>query len=145
MRFIELMPLTRRDVLNESNFFPIAEMMEVLIAHDELEVVAKEKEKIGNGPARYYRLRRTGALVGVIGALTESCFCERCNKMRVTADGKLRPCLGDALEFDLMPALRGGNDDDITAVFHSALAKKPAAHGFRDVYQPSRPMTAIGG
>jgi len=145
MRFIELMPLTRRDVLNETNFFPIAEMMEVLKAHDELEVVAKEKEKIGNGPARYYRLRRTGALVGVIGALTEACFCERCNKMRVTADGKLRPCLGDALEFDLMPALRGGSDEEVTNVFLSALAKKPAAHGFRDVYQPSRPMTAIGG
>jgi len=145
MRFIELMPLTRRDVLNESNFFPIAEMMEILKSHDDLQPVEKEKEKIGNGPARYYRLRRTGALVGVIGALTEACFCERCNKMRVTADGKLRPCLGDALEFDLMPALRGGQDDDVTAVFLSALARKPAAHGFKDVYQPARPMTAIGG
>jgi cyclic pyranopterin phosphate synthase len=145
MRFIELMPLTRRDVLNESNFFPIAEMLEILRAHDEVAPVDKEMERIGNGPARYYRLRRTGALVGVIGALTETCFCERCNKMRVTADGKLRPCLGDALEFDLMPALRGGSDDDVCAIFLAALARKPAAHGFRDVYQPSRPMTAIGG
>ncbi len=145
MRFIELMPLTRRDVLNESNFFPIAELLETLRARDELAPVEKEKEKIGNGPARYYRLKRTGALVGVIGALTEACFCERCNKMRVTADGKLRPCLGDALEFDLLPALRGGTDDDVIAVFNHALARKPLAHGFRDVYQPSRPMTAIGG
>ncbi len=145
MRFIELMPLTRRDVLNESNFFPIAEMMEILRAHDELTPVEKEKEQIGNGPARYYRLKHTGALVGVIGALTEACFCERCNKMRVTADGKLRPCLGDALEFDLLPALRGGSDEDVIAVFQNALARKPLAHGFRDVYQPARPMTAIGG
>jgi cyclic pyranopterin phosphate synthase len=145
MRFIELMPLTRRDVLNESNFFPIAELLKTLRAHDELLPVDKEQERIGHGPARYYRLKRAGALVGVIGALTEACFCERCNKMRVTADGKLRPCLGDALEFDLMPALRGGNEADVAAVFQSALAKKPLAHGFRDVYQPSRPMTAIGG
>ncbi len=145
LRFIELMPLTRRDVLNESNFFPIAELMEILQARDEVQPVDKAGERIGNGPARYYRLQRTGALVGVIGALTEACFCERCNKMRVTADGKLRPCLGDALEFDLMPALRGGTDDDVTAVFLAALARKPAAHGFRDVYQPARPMTAIGG
>jgi cyclic pyranopterin phosphate synthase len=145
MRFIELMPLTRRDVLNESNFFPIAELLAILRDRDELAPVEKEKEKIGNGPARYYRLRRIGALVGVIGALTEACFCERCNKMRVTADGKLRPCLGDALEFDLLPALRGGTDDDVIAVFNHALARKPLAHGFRDVYQPARPMTAIGG
>jgi cyclic pyranopterin phosphate synthase len=132
-------------VLNESNFFPIAELMGILQARDEVQPVDKLSERIGNGPARYYRLKRTGALVGVIGALTEACFCERCNKMRVTADGKLRPCLGDALEFDLMPALRGGSDDDVTAVFLAALARKPAAHGFRDVYQPARPMTAIGG
>jgi cyclic pyranopterin phosphate synthase len=145
LRFIELMPLTRRDVLNESNFFPIAELLKILQSRDELQPVDKASERIGNGPARYYRLLRTGALVGVIGALTESCFCERCNKMRVTADGKLRPCLGDALEFDLMSALRGGTDDDVTAVFLAALARKPAAHGFRDVYQPARPMTAIGG
>ena len=145
MRFIELMPLTRRDVLNEENFFPIAELLKVLRGHDELVPVDKDRERIGNGPARYYRLKRTGALVGVIGALTEACFCERCNKMRVTADGLLRPCLGDALEFDLKPALRGGSDEDVVQVFCAALAKKPLAHGFKDVYQPLRPMTAIGG
>jgi cyclic pyranopterin phosphate synthase len=145
MRFIELRPLTRRDVLNEDNFFPIAEMLKILREHDELVPVDKDREHIGNGPARYYRLKRTGALVGVIGALTETCFCERCNKMRVTADGLLRPCLGDALEFDLKPALRGGSDEDVVQVFLAALAKKPLAHGFKDVYQPLRPMTAIGG
>ncbi len=145
LRFIELMPLTRRDVLNESNFFPIAAAQAILRERDELVPVEKEKEKIGNGPARYFRLKNSGALVGFIGALTEACFCERCNKMRVTADGKLRPCLGDALEFDLLPALRGGADADVIAVFHQALARKPLAHGFRDVYQPARPMTAIGG
>jgi GTP 3',8-cyclase len=143
LRFIELMPLTRRDVLDESNFLSIPELMRMLRERDEL--TPADDERPGHGPARYYRLRRAGALVGFIGALTEACFCERCNKMRVTADGKLRPCLGDALEFDLMPALRGGTDEDVTAVFRQALARKPAAHGFRDVYQPQRPMTAIGG
>jgi GTP 3',8-cyclase len=143
LRLIELMPLTRRDVLDERNFFPIAEAMACLNQHDE--IVPAEPEKFGHGPARYHRLKRTGALVGFIGALTETCFCERCNKLRITADGKLRPCLGDALEFDLMPALRGGVDDDVIAVFRQALARKPAAHGFRDIYQPARPMTAIGG
>ncbi len=146
LRFIELMPLTRRDVLNESNFFPIADVQQVLRARDELLPVDKEQEKIGHGPARYFRLKNTGALVGFIGALTETCFCERCNKMRVTADGKLRPCLGDALEFDLLSALRPeGRDEAVAAVFQNALARKPAAHGFKDVYQPARPMTAIGG
>ena len=143
LRLIELMPLTRRDVLDESNFYPMAEAMARLSERDEL--AAAPEERIGHGPARYHRLKRTGALVGFIGALTEACFCERCNKMRVTADGKLRPCLGDALEFDLMPALRGGGNAEIAAVFRQALGRKPAAHGFRDVYRPARPMTAIGG
>lgn len=143
LRLIELMPLTRRDVLDERNFFPIAEAMAALGGREELAPAADER--VGNGPARYYRLKRTGGLIGFIGALTEACFCERCNKMRVTADGKLRPCLGDALEFDLKPALREGKDEDLAAVFGLGLARKPAAHGFRETYQPARPMTAIGG
>jgi cyclic pyranopterin phosphate synthase len=143
LRLIELMPLTRRDVLDERNFFPMAEAMECLGGRDELKPAPEER--VGNGPARYYRAKSTGALIGFIGALTEACFCERCNKMRVTADGKLRPCLGDAQEFDLMPALREGTDEAVAAVFRQGLARKPAAHGFRETYQPSRPMTAIGG
>ena len=62
--------------------------------------------KIGHGPAKYFLLKQTGALVGFVGALTNLQFCESCNKMRLTADGKIRPCLGDHGEIDLREALR---------------------------------------
>jgi len=91
-------------------------------------------------------LERTGALVGFIGALTNLEFCESCNKVRLTSDGKLRPCLGDHLEVDLKPALRPQiTDEGLRALFQDTLNLKPAEHSFRANYQPKRIMTAIGG
>jgi cyclic pyranopterin phosphate synthase len=144
LRFIELMPLTRTDVLTEKNFLPVGEAMQRIAEHDEL--VPKPETKIGNGPARYFRLKRTGALVGFIGALTNLHFCESCNKMRLTADGKIRPCLGDHGEIDLRPALNHADrETQLHEKFLEALRAKPLEHLFRSQYQPLRPMTAIGG
>lgn len=144
LRLIELMPLTRADVLTEASFFPIGEARQLLQQRDEL--VPQPDRKIGHGPAKYYLLKHTKALVGFIGALTHLDFCERCNKMRLTADGKIRPCLGDHGEIDLRETLRQTKDDKLLRdVFLSALKSKPLEHQFRDSYQPSRPMTAIGG
>jgi cyclic pyranopterin phosphate synthase len=144
LRLIELMPLTRTDVLSEKNFLPIGEAMRLLRQHDEL--VPQPETRIGHGPAQYYSLRKTGALIGFIGALTNLHFCEACNKMRLTADGKIRPCLGDHGELDLRSALREGVDDAaLKNVFLEALRIKPLEHQFRAQYQPVRPMTAIGG
>ena len=144
LRLIELMPLTRTDVLTEENFFPIGEAMQLLRQRDEL--VPQPEKKIGHGPAKYYSLKQTGALVGFIGALTNLHFCEQCNKMRLTADGKIRPCLGDHGEIDLRTTLRSTNSDEaLKKVFIEALRLKPLEHHFREQYQPNRPMTAIGG
>jgi cyclic pyranopterin phosphate synthase len=144
LRFIELMPLTRTEVLTEKNFFPIGDAMRLLSGRDEL--VPQPDTRIGNGPAAYYLLKHTGALIGFIGALTNLHFCDNCNKMRLTADGKIRPCLGNHGELDLRAVVRnGGNDDALREVFLEALRVKPLEHQFRDQYQPQRPMTAIGG
>jgi cyclic pyranopterin phosphate synthase len=144
LRFIELMPLSRTDVLTEKNFFPIGDAMRLLSGRDEL--IPQPDTRIGNGPAAYYRLKHTGALIGFIGALTNLHFCDRCNKMRLTADGKIRPCLGDHGELDLRTVLRNGGDNDaLREVFLEALRVKPLEHQFRNQYQPQRPMTAIGG
>ncbi len=72
LRLIELMPLTRTDVLTEENFFPIGEVMRLLTGRDEL--VPQPDTKIGNGPAAYYLLKQTGTLIGFIGALTNLHF-----------------------------------------------------------------------
>jgi cyclic pyranopterin phosphate synthase len=144
LRFIELMPLTRTDVLTERNFLPIGEAMRLLGQHDEL--IHQPDCRLGHGPARYYLLKKTGALVGFIGALTNLHFCEMCNKMRLTADGKIRPCLGDHGEIDLRVTLRhNGDDESLRDIFLEALRLKPLDHQFRGQYQPLRPMTAIGG
>jgi len=144
LRFIELMPLTRTDVLTPDNFLPIGEAMRLLSERDEL--VHQPDCQLGHGPAKYYRLAKTGALVGFIGALTNLHFCESCNKMRLTADGKIRSCLGNHGEIDLRTPLRQtSNDDSLREVFLAALRQKPLDHQFRGQYQPLRPMTAIGG
>lgn len=144
LRLIELMPLTRTDVLTQKDFFPVGEAMQLLRQHDEL--LPKPEKQLGHGPAKYYLLKQTGALVGFIGALTNQHFCEQCNKMRITADGKIRPCLGDHGELDLRKALRESDEDEpLKRIFLAALQGKPLEHQFRNQYQPSRPMTAIGG
>jgi len=144
LRLIELMPLTTTEVLTEKNFLPFGEAMQLLAQKDEL--IPQPERRLGHGPARYYLLRRTGALVGFIGALTNEHFCDHCNKMRLTADGKVRPCLGNHIEVDLRAALRHGADDGVLKeLLESALRVKPLEHQFRNQYQPCRPMTAIGG
>ncbi len=141
LRFIELMPLTRTDVLSEANFLSVTEAMDILSTRGRL--IPQPDHQGGHGPARYYRLEPVGALVGFIGALTTPHFCETCNKLRLTADGKLRPCLGRHGEIDLLGSLRAG--EDLPAILRQAIAAKPENHEFTEFYQPGRPMTAIGG
>ena len=144
LRLIELMPVTTTDVLTNANFFPIEEAKDLLAQRDEL--IAQASSYLGWGPAKYYRLRHTGVLVGFIGAMTTPHFCETCNKMRLTADGKVRPCLGDHGEIDLRDTLRHATDDAaVRSLLQIALQRKPLEHSFRSAYQPCRPMTAIGG
>lgn len=142
-RMIELMPLTSREVLRPENFFSVLEAMSLLREYDVL--VPDSSNGHGWGPATYYRLLRLGSVVGFIGAMTDSCFCDRCNKMRLTADGKIRPCLGDAGEIDARAVLRDTVPGSIDEVIRQAIRQKPEKHQFTDNYQPDRPMTAIGG
>jgi cyclic pyranopterin phosphate synthase len=143
IRFIELMPVSLTEMLSEKNFFPVTELRALLQCEDELEPLT---EPFGFGPAKYFRLKKRGVTVGLIGALSDLHFCERCNKMRLTCDGKLRPCLGNHLETDLKPALRPKIDTvRLHEFIHETLAQKPSEHLFRENYQPQRVMTAIGG
>jgi GTP 3',8-cyclase len=143
IRFIELMPVSLTEMLSEKNFFPVTELFAKLKREDDLEPLA---ESFGFGPAKYFRLKKRGVTVGLIGALSDLHFCERCNKMRLTCDGKLRPCLGNHLETDLKPALRPQIDaEHLHKLIFETLAQKPAEHLFRNNYQPQRVMTAIGG
>jgi len=143
IRFIELMPVSLTEMLTEKNFLPVGEVMALLAEKDTLVPI---DEKMGHGPAKYYRLQKTGAVVGFIGALTNLHFCESCNKVRLTADGHLRPCLGHHGEYHLKPALRPLPDkEELKSLINQALSEKPPEHEFRNNWQPQRIMTAIGG
>jgi GTP 3',8-cyclase len=142
IRFIELMPISREDVLTQENFLSIKETMLRLAERDELSPI--DFPRLGHGPARYYSLAKSGATVGFIGAITTSDFCSGCNKIRLTSDGKIRPCLGRHNEVDLLGALRHG-EAPLEQLLRAAIAAKPEDHEFGGCYQPGRPMTAIGG
>ena len=143
LRFIELMPVSKSEVLDETNFFPVSQAQAVIRERTRLEA---DPAHYGHGPAVYFRLPEYGVSVGFIGAITNLHFCDACNKMRLTADGKIRPCLGHHLEIDLKPGLRPVVcAERLQAGFAEALRIKPPEHGFRDQYQPQRIMAAIGG
>jgi len=105
-----------------------------------------ETEFRTNGPASYYQIPGRSQRLGFIGAMTNMHFCENCNKLRLTCDGKLRPCLGSYLEFDIMGPLRAGaNDEQLKQFFLNVVDRKPREHDFRNNYVPNRKMIAIGG
>jgi cyclic pyranopterin phosphate synthase len=144
LRFIELMPVSSTEVLNEKNFMSVTEAKRLVEpAYGSL---IPETEFRTNGPATYYQIPGRAQRIGFIGAMTNMHFCENCNKLRLTCDGKLRPCLGSYLEFDIMRPLRSGaSDEQLKQFFLNVVEQKPREHDFRNNYQPNRKMIAIGG
>jgi cyclic pyranopterin phosphate synthase len=144
LRFIELMPVSTTEVLSDENFMSILHakrMIESLYG-----TVIPEPAFRTNGPATYYQIPGRQQRIGFIGAMTNLHFCESCNKLRLTCDGKLRPCLGSYLEFDIMKPLRAGaSDTELRQFFLDVVERKPEQHDFRNNYQPGRKMVAIGG
>ena len=144
LRFIELMPVSTTEVLSESNFMSVMEAKRLVeSAYGSL---IPETEFRTNGPATYYQIPGRAQRIGFIGAMTNMHFCESCNKLRLTCDGKLRPCLGSYLEFDVMGPLRAdASDEQLKQFFLNVVERKPREHDFRNNYQPNRKMIAIGG
>jgi cyclic pyranopterin phosphate synthase len=144
LRFIELMPVSHSDVLDESNFLPVAEARRSL--ESRYGPLIPEPAFRTNGPSTYYKIPGRDQRIGFIGAMTNVHFCESCNKLRLTCDGKLRPCLGSYLEFDIMKVMRAGaTDAELRRFFLDVVERKPEQHDFRENYSPGRMMVAIGG
>jgi len=142
IRFIELMPLTLLPEQREELFLSAQEAWNILGGDENL--TPDPLFPGGQGPARYFRDHPSGAVVGLIGAMTTPDFCSSCNKLRLTADGKLRPCLGRHGEIDLREELRHGSGRT-EKLLRQAVDQKPKDHEFSAGYEPSRPMTALGG
>jgi cyclic pyranopterin phosphate synthase len=144
VRFIELMPIGASLNWAGDGVVPIPEIRARIEAEvGSLEAVHGPK---GNGPARYYRLPGAEGTLGFIGAQSEH-FCATCNRLRLTADGRLRPCLMSAEEIDLSPALRAGSDlDAVRALLAEAIQHKPRGHRLAEHLSPrDRTMAEIGG
>ena len=99
----------------------------------------------GNGPARYYRLPGARGTLGFISPVSEY-FCSSCNRLRLTADGRLRPCLLAEHEIDLRETLRSGAPpEEIEALIRMAIAAKPERHLIDRNIAPRDHMVQIGG
>ena len=96
----------------------------------------------GWGPAQYYRLPDAQGTVGVISAISNH-FCASCNRLRLTADGKIKPCLFSDTEYDIRSALRKGDKEEVLSVFEAALSHKPSGHEHR--IGTRRMMSQVGG
>jgi cyclic pyranopterin phosphate synthase len=108
----------------------------------ELAAVERSAAPGGWGPACYYRFPGARGTLGVISPLSHH-FCGECNRLRLTADGRLRTCLFSDDELDVQAVLRTGTDEDVRAVIRSALAAKPEGHDQR--HGTARRMSQIGG
>ncbi len=147
MRYIEVMPFSEAYTFTWDNLVPAAEMRERLMdAFGDLEPV-REGVK-GNGPAKYWRLPGAKGTVGFISAVTE-CFCADCNRIRLSADGKINPCLGHVHEVDLKSVIRdpAKTDEDLKNALADAILRKPREHNFDDAESDHtlRVMHGIGG
>ncbi|HYA40518.1 MAG TPA: GTP 3',8-cyclase MoaA [Syntrophobacteraceae bacterium] len=143
VRFIEFMPF--RQLGCEKIFVSASEILERLKSAGSLETASAEES---NGPALHYRFKGAPGKIGIISPVSEH-FCPNCNRLRVTADGKLRTCLFSNDEIDLRGLLRHGvRDEEIAAAILAGINTKPEKHYLSNpVFRKciSRPMFSIGG
>lgn len=136
VRFIELMPIGALKYWSLNNYISNETVLEKaagLIETETLDV---------SSPARYYKIPGGKGKVGLINPI--SCkFCENCNRIRLTADGKIKPCLHSNEEIDLKIPLRQG--ENINKLIQNIIKNKPKEHNLEDGNYISRNMMDIGG
>lgn len=135
MRFIEMMPMYDGGDFDEKSFIPCTKVLDYLPD-------AVEAEQDG-GVAKLYRLPDAKGNIGLISPVSAH-FCGSCNRIRLTADGKLKPCLHSADEY----SLKGLDFDGMKKVLEEAIWSKPPWHGCLDAVhrsQAGRNMNQIGG
>ena len=122
VRFIEVMPTESNLELSTANFLSCDEALERVAEVDALEPVLGPP---GNGPATYFSFPGAQGTIGVITPMSHN-FCSRCNRMRLTADGQLRPCLFGTMQTPLRDALRRG--EPLEPLIDETLRIKPEKH-----------------
>ena len=142
VRFIEHMPVNG-DNSKAINLVSVSDMRKHIESLGKLE---PWKIEVGNGPAKYFRLPGATGTIGFITPVTEH-FCYQCNRLRLTADGKLRLCLLNEDEIDLKEPLRSGASvAELKTLIENAIAKKPKSHHLAEgTSHKGRPFSQVGG
>ncbi|GHV68321.1 cyclic pyranopterin monophosphate synthase [Spirochaetia bacterium] len=146
VRFIELMPIGCAAKMESMQAEDIRAILEQHYGK-----LQRVKKNIGNGPAVYYSAAGFSGTIGMINAMTEG-FCETCNRLRLTPEGLLKPCLSSDMTLDLRSLLRSGASDEyISKCIEEIIARKPAGHSFSGIYgnvkknHTDKDMFRIGG
>ncbi|KQN90447.1 cyclic pyranopterin phosphate synthase MoaA [Sphingomonas sp. Leaf231] len=144
LTLIETMPLGAVDEDRTDRFLPLTVVKERLDARFSLFHDAAQT----GGPARYWRVDGGPTRLGLISPLTQN-FCDGCNRVRLTTEGRLYTCLGHDDHRDLRAALRDGGVPALDAMIEDALATKPRRHDFRigrdEAPAVARHMSVTGG
>ena len=143
VRFIEFMPLDGDHAWTPDSVLTGDELRQIIHAVHPLEPAPREP----HATARVYRFKDGQGEIGFINPVSEP-FCGDCNRIRLTADGKLRTCLFSLHETDLREPLRAGaSDDELEAIVREAVWRKELKHHVNDpgFVQPARTMSRIGG
>jgi len=139
IRFIELMPFGSRRIYSDENFIPVQDAKKNIEKYFELSPVKIK----GNGPAEYFEIKGARGSIGFITPIS-NCFCDRCNRLRLTADGKLKTCLFAIEEIDLKTPLRNGaTPEELQNIAKIAIANKQKQHNNK--FFNTRIMSQIGG
>ncbi|MEN8263389.1 MAG: GTP 3',8-cyclase MoaA [Nitrospirota bacterium] len=144
IRFIEFMPAVCNGMWEKEKCVPSSEVLEKISGLGKLEQLKFR----GKGPSRNYRLKGAAGIIGVISPLSDH-FCGFCNRLRLTANGKIRPCLFSKEVFDIITPLRNGaSDEEIEKLFCQAVSSKPQGHSLNKNIEATRyikTMSKIGG
>ena len=144
VRFIEVMPVHENVELQRDAYVSADEILERVREAGELQPSSGPG---GNGPARYFAFPGAAGAVGVISPLSHD-YCERCNRVRLTADGRLRLCLFGDYEIDFRTPLRAGaTNEEIAGTLRSAMLIKPERHHLQlgETSSRMRAFSEIGG
>ncbi len=148
VRFIEIMPISNVNINQPQDLLPTAKLLDQISKHLALEPLGKKKKE-SDGPARIYKVKGGEGEIGFINPVSDH-FCSTCNRLRLTADGKLRACLLNESEIDLKEALgRKCSDDELAGLIRQAILLKPEKHDLdcsdRHLKKCHRDMSDIGG
>lgn len=145
VRFIEYMPSRRCRVQAGMSMTAVTEYLKTGAAG---KLAPPKQTPYGCGPAHYLQGEADQGAYGFIAPIS-GCFCAQCNRLRLTADGRLRPCLLSDMEIDLRSALRSGaTDTEIAGLYQLAVRSKPSSHHLNDQGEGAfqgRGMSQIGG